>query len=239
MAEITSGDVLNIFDNDEPIWNDRWHLYTRKKIEEFIQTNQNIINESKHIINAGSSGETYNIDDKKTLHIDLVEKRIEDKPHHLVANLEDIPINSQEADLIVCVGSVINFSDAMLVIKELTKLLKPNGNLILEFECSNTPELFWSNKFNATAVIHDTFYRHKLLKIWYYSEEWIESILKEYGYTIVNKSKWHFLSAFMLKFIPWLDFCSLFSTFDALARKIPIVKNYSSNIILLAKKVNA
>ncbi len=47
-----------------------------------------------------------------------------------------MPFNNLFFDNILCVGSVLNYCDALTALSELSRVLKPNGNLILEYESS-------------------------------------------------------------------------------------------------------
>jgi len=240
MERILEEEILNEFNNDNEIWpkEDKWHTYTQKNIQDFISSNQGLINDAGLIINAGSAGENYGISDQKTLHIDIAEHKIISKPQHLVSNLESISLQSNYADIIICVGSVINYSDASRIINELSRLLKVNGYLILEFENSNTLELLLSREFNANVTFRKTFYRYIESKIWYYSEDWIEKILNTSDIIVIKRLRWHIISALILGICKKGNFSSRFSCLDKFARKIPLVRRNSSNVIFLCKKID-
>ncbi|HWZ22091.1 MAG TPA: hypothetical protein VNW06_05525 [Cytophagaceae bacterium] len=233
--------VANIYANDDEIWvkEDKWHFYTFRRIKYFIIKNRDIIYDSNNIINAGSGGNNYGFSDNKMYHIDLVDNKIKSKPRYIVGSLnKHIPLRSGYADTIICVGSVINYCDAVLVINELARLQDKNGHLILEFECSKTLELLFSKYMNARTKFHKTYYRDEESYLWYYSESYIKEILNMNGYIIVKKEKFHFMSPLFLKITKNLNFSNIFSKLDYCIERIPILNRYSSNIILIARKVS-
>lgn len=238
MDKIRNEDVYNEYNNQEQIWplSDLWHHYTRKRIEHFLEKNRPLIERSQTIINAGSAGESYGIDDLKTIHIDIISERIAGKPHKLVNNLENIPLPLDFADMILCVGSVINYIDLIRAIQEFTRILKIGGYLILEFECSNTLELIFSKNIKSNALIRNTFYRGKPTKIWYYSKYWVFKVIEEFGFEILSKDQWHYISPLALGLTKKMNFSSWFSKFDPVIKYIPLLNKYYSNCILVARK---
>jgi len=232
--------VTQSFSNGNPIWpeNDVWHMYTRKKIEAFLFKHHYAVEDAKNIINAGSSGESYGFDESNMLHIDLAKERIENKPKYLVANLEQLPIEEAFAECIICVGSVLNYTDPLRVIKELHRVNKQDGYLFIEFECSNTLELVFTRKFNQSATIVKTFYRGNEEIIWYFSERWIKSILFSFGYEVISEDRWHIFSPLIYRITQNSSFSSKFIFLDRLLNRLPFTRQCSSNIFLLCRKTN-
>lgn len=228
------------FDNNEEIWPeyDLWHRYTRTRIEKFLAKHEDSIRNAELVINAGSSGESYGFDDSKQLHVDLVKHRIAHKPMHVVASVEKLPLDNSSADTILCLGSVLNYTDPFVVIKEFSRVIKQGGTLFIEFECSNTLELLFSKKFNANATLVRTFYRSKEETIWYFSEKWISGILRSYGFQIVDSDRWHIFSPFVYKLTGNDTFSSRFAVLDSLLNRIPLVNKCCSNIILSCTRIN-
>lgn len=237
-SKITPEEIKQTFEGNKSIWpvSDKWHYYTKFRIHKFVNRLNQITDSSKSVINAGSAGENFGILESKTLHVDLVLDRIKNKPNHLEANIEKIPIEEDFADLIICVGSVINYSDLLRTISEFSRLTKPGGHLILEFELSNTLELLFTSNFNANAVIITTFYRGDTTKIWYYSEAWVINILLQHGFRVVLIDKWHYLSPLIFKLTKNSNFSYVFSKLDFIIKKIPLLNRYASNAILCAQK---
>ena len=66
-------------------------------------------------------------------------------------------LKDHELDFILCVGSVINYTDALCTIQEFSRILNSGGYLILEFENSYSFEYFLTNSFKKKANIVNTF----------------------------------------------------------------------------------
>lgn len=234
--------VQTKYNNIDEIWSkdDSWHFYTFKKISNFIK----IVFESFHIrkdfilLNAGSAGNEYNINCNKHIHIDLAEQKINTKDHFLVASIENIPLEEDSVDCILCVGSVLNYTDAFQSIKEFRRTLKNKGYLIIEFENSYSFEYLFTRNFRKKADIITTFYKNEEEKIWIYSYKFIEDILALNNFRILKKSNFHFISSLIYRISKNESFSSKFTFLDSLCKYIPILKNYSSNTILFCQKAS-
>ena len=137
MSEIT---YMN-YSNSTP-WPDKdiWHDHTYKAIVSIVeQWLQKYTNPEMVLLNAGSGGTEYKTT-AKVIHLDIVEKYISKFDNYLVGSVEKIELPDQSIDGIICVGSVINYADVQRTIAEFSRVLKPNGFLILEFERSNSAE---------------------------------------------------------------------------------------------------
>lgn len=233
--------IIKKYNHLHSIWNvnDKWHNYTFKMISKFINT---VIREkcgdlsNIKILNAGSAGYSYNLPEENIIHIDIAEKKINHLENSIVASIESIPSPNEIFDIVLCVGSVINYCDPIVALQEFSRVLKVNGKIILEFENSNTLELLGSNKFNKKAVLIETFYAGKET-IWYFSENFIEDIFLENGFHIITKSRWHIFSPFIYRLTKNANFSTLFSKLDSILKFVPYFKNVSSNTIILAEKI--
>lgn len=237
---IEANNIIKKYNNLETIWNvnDRWHNYTFKMISKFIKsTIGKCINlKNIKILNAGSAGYSYDLPENNIIHIDIADKKINHLENSILASIENIPFPNETFDAIICVGSVINYCDPIVVVQEFSRVLKKKGKLILEFENSNTLELFGSNKFNRKAVLVETFYAGKET-IWYFSEKFIEEIFFENGFVITLKNRWHIVSPLIYRLTKNGNFSTFFSKLDSILKFIPFFKNVSSNTIILAEKI--
>jgi SAM-dependent methyltransferase len=118
---------------------DKWHLATEKVMSDFIHASIEIIPnfESLKILNAGSAGNSFGLKENNMIHVDVANKHIAHLPNSVVADIASLPFENNSFDLIICVGSVLNYCDPLRVIDEFQRVLKANGYLIIEFENSN------------------------------------------------------------------------------------------------------
>lgn len=72
-------------------------------------------------------------------------------------------------DNILCVGSVLNYCDAIAAISEFNRVLKYNGHLILEYESSWGFEYIGKKCYKSDACIITTEYIEKEHTQWLYS----------------------------------------------------------------------
>lgn len=235
---INKEEVAKHYNDLDSIWNqeDGWHWYVYLKIKDFIKNNA-VINKNSKILNAGSGGTTYNISDKNTIHLDIAEKKISKYSNYIVGSVDKIPIENEKFDIILCVGSVINYADPMATIKEFSRLSKKDTCLILEFENSKTLELLFSKNYNKKVVLIDTFYNKKKEKIWFFSEDYILEILNEYSFSLQSFERFHILSPFIYLIFKNENFAAKFSFMDKILKCLPLIRKNSSNVILMAKKL--
>ena len=188
MDKIDLLEVSKTYNSIEEIWdfNDKWHWVTHEMIKSFIWKSLNMIPDSKNfkILNAGSAGNSYEISEENMVHLDIAQNKIIHLSNSILSNIEDIPIKSNMFDLILCVGSVINYCDPIRVFYEFNRLLNNNGYIIIEFESSCTFELLGKRKFNKNIVLTDTFYNGSVERLWYYAEKFIKGIVLNYNLQI-------------------------------------------------------
>lgn len=240
MHEIDLNEVAKNYSSSQKIWQleDKWHIYNYHKISQFLKQKyfQNYY-QNKLILNAGSGGQNYDFPEDNMYHFDLVDINIKDKKNYSTGNIESLPYSNDLFDMILCVGEVINYSDAFKSITEFSRVLKTGGQLILEYESSKTLEFICKKEFNASSVITETFFQGRPERIWYYSENHINNILKEMGFEIIMIERFHILSILAYRITKSSNYSVKFAKLDKLARHIPWIKGCASNVIILARKV--
>lgn len=175
--------------------NDVWHRFTfiseKSTVESWLSkvTKDNMV-----ILNAGSGGTDYKI--KGTIiHLDIIEAYIKSHKHYIVGSVEHINMPSQSVDGIICVGSVLNYADVQQAISEFSRILKPNGFFIVEFERSNSAEFIASKNHGKMIFSKNYCYNNQSHLLWLYSEKHIKSILQTYHLIILKRKHIHTLSS--------------------------------------------
>ncbi|MGD1008493.1 MAG: methyltransferase domain-containing protein [Ignavibacteriaceae bacterium] len=241
MDRIDPKEVSKTYNSIEEIWNlnDKWHWTTHEMIKSFIWKSLNKIPNYKYlkILNAGSAGNSYDICENQIIHLDIAQKKIAHLSNSILSNIEDIPIRNNTFDLIICVGSVINYCDPIRVFQEFNRLLMRQGYIIIEFESSCTLELLGKRKFNKNIVLTDTFYNGSIERLWYYSERFIKEIAANFNLQIYAQDKCHMLSPLVYRLFKNEKYAAGFSKYDKIILRIPLVNRLASNVIFLFKKI--
>jgi len=188
-----SVDEPSPFDNS---WYDITQKRTHQRLREWLK---NKIKAKTLILNAGSGGADYGIKDGVMIHLDIVEGLVNVHEKYLVASIDCIPCDDNLFDIVICVGSVLNYADVFMSIKELSRVLKPSGVLILEFERSNSAEFLFTKNQNKNVVFCDSKYGEQYHKFWIYDEKFVCNILENYDMKIKKKYRFHVVSALVFR----------------------------------------
>jgi SAM-dependent methyltransferase len=221
------------------IWikDDKWHLKTHKMIYNFIWDFTNKVDNFNNmkVLNAGSAGYSYGLKEDNIIHIDIAKNKILNLKNSVYGNIENTNFDDNQFDLIICVGSVINYCDPIKVIGEFKRILHPRGWIILEYESSFTFELIGKTDFNKKATLIETFYNKSKEIIWYYSESFMKDIINSFKLEITRKKNCHILSPLIFRMFRKENFASYFCFFDLFLSYVPLLNKFSSNNIYLIK----
>ena len=229
--QVNEEEIATFYNKVEEIWpsNEPWYKYTKAQIEKFVH--KNAFKYHDYVLNAGSGGYDYNLNCKMH-HVDIAAEKINQLPLYTVASLEKLPFATNTFDGILCVGSVINYCDAVAAIVEMARVLKHGGSLLLEYENSFAYEYRSKLCYKADAQIIKSVYQGKEQQQWIYSYKYINRILKECGLKIISTHKFHIFSALMLDFGKCENDAAWYAKFDVLGSYLPFINNHGSNIIV-------
>lgn len=179
--------------------NDVWHNHTfiseKKTVEAWLSK---VATPNTIILNAGSGGMDY--ETKGTIiHLDIIESYIKTYKHHIVGSVEHIDLPCQSIDGIICVGSVLNYADAQRAIAEFSRILKPNGFFIIEFERSNSAEFLLTKNYGKMIFSKEYNYNNQSHLLWLYSEKHIRNILQTYYLKVCKSKHIHTLSSLIYR----------------------------------------
>jgi ubiquinone/menaquinone biosynthesis C-methylase UbiE len=240
MDKLDIDNIKNFYNEINNIWptKDKWHTYTKKTIHEFIRViSKKYSLHSNHlkILNAGSAGEEYSVSCTH-YHVDIANEKLKNIPNSYITSIENLPFENNFFDICICVGSVINYCDALQTISEFARVLKENGVLILEFESSESFEFLFDIPFGKSAYIIKTFYVDSEQLIWVYSKKYIKNILESFGFSIKIVKEFHIVSALIYRITRNANFSSKFSVLDKILGKT-LLRKYACNIILNCVKL--
>jgi len=231
-------EVKDKYNQIENIWSskDRWHLHTNKKIKSFLVKNMpKYFHENSFILNAGSGGNSYDIT-LRQLHVDIAENKLIDEIEYVVSDICNMPFENDYFDGCMCVGSVLNYCDLIAAMRELSRVVKTGGYLFLEYESSKNPEFRGTDIFNANVAICKTFYQGSREKLWVYSPRFFKTVLNDNYLKILHEEPFHIASSIAYAILEKENVSSQFSALDSILKRLPLIKSYCSNIILICQK---
>ena len=144
-------------------------------------------------------------------------------------------------DMIICVGSVLNYcSSATTAIREFSRVLKPGGPIILEYETTDSYEYKGTSNYHKSVAYNvETFYGGEPESLTMYSQKYINLILKNYGFKKRKRKRFHIFSPHYLKnkgkTIEETNHAAHFACWDPVARFFHLTKNCSNTILLCTK----
>ncbi|MHC5248730.1 methyltransferase domain-containing protein [Enterococcus sp. LJL90] len=235
MKKIETKKVKEFYEAVDSVWQqDRWYAYSKETIEKFIAKQQ--IKKTDFILNAGSGGNDYNLANKME-HLDLAENKIKQFKHYTVGSIEKTNYQNSTFDVVICVGSVLNYTDALTTVSEISRVIKKQGKLILEFESSWGFEHIKTEAYKKDAEILELKYYESKQAQWVYSPVYVAKLLQSNGFKIINREGFHILGALHFRFSQNEDQAAKFDKFDNLFSKLPYFKKHADNVLMVASKL--
>jgi len=221
------------FYEDPHVWNhfDRWHRVTRHRIGKAIHGLFRSGTERLRIANIGSGGESYELQSDHQFHVDLVIGRLP-RQRSLIADIRSLPIATAAVDVALCVGSVINHVDAGLAVNELTRIVRPGGRIVLEFDSTDGLNHVFSPAAGKESAVLRTFYNGRTVVITEYSRCHVERLLETAGVSVDVLFSFHILSAAALAFKVPPVVASLFAHVDPIAARFSPFRLRGSNLVV-------
>ncbi len=237
MKKVNLDEIKSFYNSVPEVWsdNDAWHMHSRERISTYIS--QNDFWSNTNIINAGSGGSDYNLKYGHMLHVDIAETKIKQYDDFLVANVENLPLDSNTFDNAICVGSVLNYCDPVSAISELCRVLKSGGHLVLEYESSWGFEYIGQDIYKQDAVVASIEYLNVQQNQWLFSPQYIKNILRTYNFIIEKEYKFHILDGIVSKFLNDKSSVIFSQKFDWIACKLPYLRKHANNIMYICKKL--
>ena len=230
-------DPRDIYSSMKCVWpeNNRWYDYTHNYIISFIAKNlTSYLTEESIYLDAGSGGSVYDLQGI-CHHVDIVENLINKFENYTVASIETLPFKDNSFDATICVGSVLNYCDAVCSIKELSRVTRHGGYFILEFERSNTGELCFTSEYGKNTTKQQYDYMGHIHTLWLYSETLITTLLKECGFSVIKKERFHCISSLANRITHNEEKSGRWAKIDRLAK--PFSYLLAHNIIFFCKKL--
>lgn len=236
---IPISEVRTRYDQQNEIWpqSDAWHIHLRRQYVSFIDSVvMYLIGVNRCIVNIGSAGDEYSISGDPHVHIDLSRKLLPKNGRSLIADAHSLPIRDNSADLVLAIGSVINYCSPIEIISEASRVTKQNAYFLFDFEQSDAFEHIGDENRGKASFLKITKYDGRSERLWYYSGNLIFTTLQNAGFQLNSIRPVHILSSLMYGLTQNQSLSDRLSKYDRLVRKIPILNKKASSFIILAQK---
>lgn len=236
MDELNQDEIRNFYNDVTEIWpkENLWYKYTYNIIEKFL--NRYKFEDESYVLNAGSAGNEYLLP-YKFHHVDISEKQLVNIKDATITSIEALPFENEYFDNCICVGSVLNYCDAVKSISELSRVLKKKGKLILEFESSYGFEYINKRVYGDSAAIVSVQYNNILHTQWLYSLKYIKNIIVAHNMLIKNIKCFNIISALSLNYLNDENKAAKYAKLDLIFQWLPYFRNHGNNIIMLCEKL--
>jgi len=217
----------------------RWSTHTQANIAELLRAHlvPGMLGPDNAILNVGSHGNGYGIDQPLHYQTDIVLEPISQLPLACVADAEALPFKNGCFGITICVGSVVNYCSAAEVISELARVTQKGGYLFIEFETSDSFEFWLTPEFSRDVTLVKTFYNGDMEDLYVYSKRYIEGALLANDFKPVSSTPFHVITPLVYRVFRHEQLAARCGLLDRMARKLPALRNFSANVFVVAQKL--
>lgn len=224
------------YSRGEAIWspNDEWNTRKRQAISSFCREAMSKLDHPNAVVlNAGSGSHRYDWMPAQAVSLDRFPAQLAGQANAKVGDLERMPFPNATFDLVICVGSVLNYVSAIEALTEIARVTKPGGELLLHYESSDSLEHLGRAHWRADVAPIRTLNNGKTDMIWVYSRAFIRRTLDRSNYRIKIVRGFHIGSAALLRL-------GLSQQRAARAQRLDTIfaplRAFSDDVILIAQK---
>jgi ubiquinone/menaquinone biosynthesis C-methylase UbiE len=164
-------------------------------IETFVEDSLSNTPNSSVILDAGCGDFHYTSGFKNVVSLDIREGALHSKPFALAGDVQNLPFRDSVFDVVVCVGSVLNYVDLDRALPEILRVARPGGIVILEYErsrsCMSIPG------FGLDEVVAEGEYRGVSHELRLYGDSYVDKVVHRAGLADIRRQYFHVLT-------PWL-----------------------------------
>jgi SAM-dependent methyltransferase len=219
-----------------PIWlpDDAWNDAKRLKIDAFCRAHfAAVVSADAIVLNAGAGSTNYEWIPPQTIGLDRFHRQIAGTENGVVGDVEMLPFRDSVFDVVVCVGSVLNYVSAIEALSELCRVLRLGGFLFLHFESSDSLEHIGSGRWRSDVALLPTINNGRPDVVWIYSRRFILRSLQQLGFRLADWEGFHVASAALLRLGASQGVAARAHRVD---RWLGPLQRFGDDVILLAEK---
>lgn len=225
-----------LYGEGQPIWdpNDHWNARKVREIDRFCARHlPGLVRRNARVLNAGSGSHTYPWMPTEAVFVDKFAAQIRGRQNAVVADIERLPFEDGTFDLVICVGSVLNYASAIEALTELARVMAAGARLVLHFETSSSLEHLFTARWRAPVALLRTINSGRPDTIWVYSQAFVRRNLRRLGLEIERQHAFHICSSALLRLGLPQRIAAYAQMLDGIVRPLP---SLADDIILIARK---
>ena len=199
-----------------------------------MRTGSKILQSAKHILDAGAGDSSYDWMPPTCISLDRHHPQISRKLNAVVADVEQMPFSDGYFDLLVCIGSVLNYASAAEALNEFARVTASGGYIYLHFETSTSFEHLFKPAWGASVYLTKTTNAARTDYVWVYSPKYILALLAGLKFRIIQSARFHTLSVLFCRFGISQTHAHRLARFDRAAAPLSY---FSDDVVILAQKV--
>lgn len=215
---------------------DGWHRYTSQVLSSELSSVFRDATQFQRVLNVGCGGFHYRLPLEATQCVDIIAKGRPGCRSVIVANVESLPFPNRKFEVVVCVGSVMNYTDATRCVSECARVLIPGGILVLEFERSESAAHWFKEAHYQRAWPVQTQYKGIPHRFWVYSERAVRDLLLRNRLRVVRAHHFHLLGAWVSRIFGFSPISTLCSRLDPILSSSKLMRQNAGNVLLVCRK---
>lgn len=220
-----------------PAWDDDiYGQFTPCYFTNFIKNELEplIVSDSMKVLNAGSGGYEY-CSKGIQFHVDLAETKLKGKKNAVVWNIINLPYEDNSFDFVLLVGCVLSYCEVDKTFRELSRVLKPGGYIVVDYERSGSAVLpFFLRNLDVFQAKYE--FVGKKHRSYLFSDKYVNRMLEKYRLEKLQSMRCNVLYAMMCWFVPERIMKKFYSKDLALSNH-KFWRRFAHNEIFIAKKV--
>lgn len=234
--------VRKKYNGTAEIWDasDLWHAWSRRQIRTELDIVKNEFAgsgevRSSTVVDIGSAGYDYFGPGTDRIDVDVAEKTLRGRAKGVCCSAERLALASNIADLIVCVGPVLNYCSLEESLSEFARVTAPGARLVLHLELSNSWEFFGTSAWRKSVAFVKSFYQGEV-SYWVYSDNFTKRILRINGFKIQRVRYFHYLSSLAYRITGAADLSSRLGHFDPFLSRLPWAGALADSAIYVCRR---
>jgi hypothetical protein len=214
---------------------DGWNEYKHQETQRFIlRAGSVILQSAKRTLDAGAGDSVYEWMPPNCVSLDRHRKQLSQKNSAVVGDVERMPFSDGCFDLLICIGSVLNYVSAAEALSEFSRTTSRGGHIFLHFETSTSFEQLFRSAWGSSVYLNRTTNASRTDFVWVYSPKYIFSLLTALRFNVIKSTRFHVISALLSRLGTPQRHAHHFARLDRMA---PFLNYFSDDIVILAQKV--